>query len=30
MMASLALPGIVRSLKVSDFASFRLIFEIEG
>lgn len=23
-------PGIVKSLKVSDFGSFRLIFEIEG
>jgi hypothetical protein len=26
----LALPGIVKSLEVSEFGSFRLIFEIEG
>lgn len=29
-LAVLALPGIVKCLEVSDFGSFRLIFEIEG
>lgn len=28
--ASRGLPGIVKSLEVSDFGSIRLIFEIEG